>query len=713
MHPLLPAENRAILDHVVNTLSVSVPQSARINVANYAFDQAPLFVSLFVLSYEAQAFGASASVDFNDKVTYRFQRIIANQLLELERDHRFFGYGRALALLGRICAMEGTDWPAFSEETMVAMAEFFAKSSNQLAPTASVERYPRALSALIHRKVTARGVTWCQFNHDVIAELGLAGGSADAERLRIDTTDGAHEVHALLDHLIERRVAGGVLLVWEWLSRSDLFDDHDAMVRLLMTSLRLCADTQFSAPLMRVLGALPSATLQQQVTDSLLSDTNLLVQLGPGIGPFLTANRGHPGVKAAAHAILTTENFAMALPKEIVSHALNILGGHETGRKAANAILATEDFAMSLPKEIVSHALNILGKDEAGRKAAHAILSTTNFAEVLPFDIVGHALNVLSEEEAGRRAAQVILDTENFAMVLPSQVISHALNILGKAEAGRRAAQVILDTDNFATVLPFEVVSHALKVLADEVTGRAAAATILSVENSLYQLPKEVVGAALSVAEESIVRSTAAIYLLKHANRTHPKLQFAALRALASTQDVSSRETLRAYLTELMNDVSPTAALFRLRHDLLFLPLSWVSAHARLLRWVARRYRPDCATKIRHSVFKILRCRLQFGPQPDVDNEVIELCHNVVRESVDDVDHQRRVDSSDLKFGHIWTAAQILDDPLTTADLLTRLNDYAALHVDIAQTNEFRNLLTILEGRWEPELQATDDFEAV
>ena len=117
--------------------------------------------------------------------------------------------------------------------------------------------------------------------------------------------------------------------------------------------------------------------------------------------------------------------------------------------------------------------------------------------------------------------------------------------------------------------------------------------------------------------------------------------------------------------------------------------------------------------KIRQSVFKILRCRLQFGPQPEVDNEVIELCHNVVRESVDNVDHQRHVDSRDLKFGHIWTAAQILDDPSTTADVLARLNDYAAQHADIAQTKEFRNLLTILEGRWEPELQATDDFESL
>ena len=47
------------------------------------------------------------------------------------------------------------------------------------------------------------------------------------------------------------------------------------------------------------------------------------------------------------------------------------------------------------------------------------------------------------------------------------------------------------------------------------------------------------------------------------------------------------------------------------------------------------------------------------------------------------------------------------------ADMLARLNDYAALHVDIAQTKEFRNLLSILEGRWEAESQATDDFEAV
>ena len=62
---------------------------------------------------------------------------------------------------------------------------------------------------------------------------------------------------------------------------------------------------------------------------------------------------------------------------------------------------------------------------------------------------------------------------------------------------------------------------------------------------------------------------------------------------------------------DLMNDASPTVSLFRLRHDLLFLPLSWVSAHALLLRWFARLYGSDCATRIRWDVFKILNCRLQ------------------------------------------------------------------------------------------------------
>ena len=85
----------------------------------------------------------------------------------------------------------------------------------------------------------------------------------------------------------------------------------------------------------------------------------------------------------------------------------------------------------------------------------------------------------------------------------------------------------------------------------------------------------------------------------------------------------------------------------------------------------------------------------------------------MIRECVADVERQWRVDSRALKFGRIWTAVQILDDSLTTADVLVRLNEYAALHADIAQTKEFRNLLTILEGRWEAELQATDDFEAV
>ena len=65
-----------------------------------------------------------------------------------------------------------------------------------------------------------------------------------------------------------------------------------------------------------------------------------------------------------------------------------------------------------------------------------------------------------------------------------------------------------------------------------------------------------------------------------------------------------------------------------------------------------------------------------------------------------------------MKFGHIRTATQILDDPSTTDEMLARLSDYAVQHVDIAQTKEFRNLVSTLTGSPEPEVPATDDFEA-
>ena len=408
-----------------------------------------------------------------------------------------------------------------------------------------------------------------------------------------------------------------------------------------------------------------------------------------------------------------TENFAKVLPYQVVSLALNILGKGKAGLNAALAILGTENFAKVLPAEIVSHALKIVGAEEAGRKAAGAIVQTEDFASVLPHSIISHALNILGNTEAGRTAAQKILDTENFATVLPVEVVGHALTILGKSEAGRTAAQKILDTENFATVLPFEVVSHALKILAHEAIGRTAALEIFRIEKNLLKLPKEVVAVALNVAEECQIRSAGAVYLLEHADRTHTFLQFAALRALAATHDVSLRETVGAYVTKLMNGARPTPALFRLRHDLLYLPLSWVPAHARLLRRIVGLYGSDCAARIRWDVFKILNCRLRHGPQANVENDVIELCRRVVCECVADVDHQWRVDSRDLKFGQIWTAAQILDDPLTTADVLARLNDYAAQHVDIAQTKEFRNLLSFLEKPWESESHATDDFKAV
>ena len=109
----------------------------------------------------------------------------------------------------------------------------------------------------------------------------------------------------------------------------------------------------------------------------------------------------------------------------------------------------------------------------------------------------------------------------------------------------------------------------------------------------------------------------------------------------------------------------------------------------------------------------LIRCRLKFQPQPEVDDVVIKLSHCVIRECVADIDHQWRVDSRELKFEHIWTAAQILDDPATTDEMLARLNDYAVQHVHIAKTKEFRSLVSTLRGSPEPEFQATDEFEAV
>ena len=229
----------------------------------------------------------------------------------------------------------------------------------------------------------------------------MAAAPAHASQLHVDAINDAHEARALVDCLINRRDADGAFVVWEWLSRSGLLADDDALVRLLMTTLRLCANKQLSVHLEVVLAALPSATLKQQVTESLLNDTNLSVRLGPGIAPLLTANRGHPIVKAAALAILDTEDFARVRPSQVVSHTLNILGREAAGRKAAEAILDTKDFAKALPTDIVSHALNILGKEEAGLKAAQAILDTDNFATGLPVAVVSHALKILADEVTG------------------------------------------------------------------------------------------------------------------------------------------------------------------------------------------------------------------------------------------------------------------------------------------------------------------------
>ena len=541
MHQLLPAENRAILDQVVDTLSVRAPESARINVANYAFEQAPLFVSLFVLSYEAQGAGASAPVDFKDGVSVRFKNIIANQLLKLERDHRYCGYGRALAFLGRIYAIDGARWRVFSEDTLLATAEFFTKSSNQPPASATLERYPPALSALIHRTAMIRGMTLIRFNHDVIAERGLAEALAHAQELVVDAISDVGEACALLDYLIQRRVASAALIVWDWLARSRLLADDDALLRLLMVTLRLCADTLFNAPLGAVLAALPSVTLRQMLTNALLSDTYLFVRLGPSIVPLLTANRQHPGVKAAAHAILEPENFATLFAPQVVSSALTILSKEAVGFTAAAGILRTKNFASEISSQIVSVALGIVGKVDAERasqtilgipnfakllpnatvckalslgskseveQASREVVTTDDFARVLPFEIVSLALSIVDKGDA-EQASRKILGIPNFAKLLPHAIVSNALRLGSKSEV-EQASRKILTTDDFASVLPFEIVSHALRILREQEAGREAARAILRTRDFAKVLPHAIVNHALIILAGDDVGTSAA-----------------------------------------------------------------------------------------------------------------------------------------------------------------------------------------------------------
>ncbi len=464
LYSLLPAENKSIVGQVINVLRKNASDALVVNVESYLVERAPLFIVLFVLSYELQILRYATDVDFSDGITRRFQKIITNKLLELERTRGYCGYAQALTLLGEMCVVEGSPWPVFSEDTLVSMAAFFADSKGGVSTRSLSANYPAALSALIHREVTSQGVALCRFNHAVIAEHGLVGVAARTDVLTAVADHDDETLHALLDYLIKHRAARGAALVWHWLVRRGTFD-VDLGVQTFISVLERCAELSYRPAMETMLRAFQLPEARELASITLMKDVDLLLKLGPSVCPMLIDFGSQDIGRNTAEAILNRDDLAQ-LPSEIVATALKILPKLAAGATAAQGILKAANFLKLNPK-VQSLALTAAGNSGVARSVASDILAQPNLV-TQPFGLVVESLKVLEHHYDGKSAAERILQQQDMS-TFSHQVIGVALTVAPDKNVVRAAALRILDqADRLPHVLQF----NALRVLVGDLENK-------------------------------------------------------------------------------------------------------------------------------------------------------------------------------------------------------------------------------------------------
>jgi hypothetical protein len=291
---------------------------------------------------------------------------------------------------------------------------------------------------------------------------------------------------------------------------------------------------------------------------------------------------------------------------------------------------------------------------------------------------------------AAKDAARAILATENF-VALPFAIVCTALNIVSHEDAGKIAARAILASENFVA-LPFAIVSTALNIVAHEDAGKIAARTILATEDFIA-LPEQIVSTALSVLRLEEAGRTAALRVIMQAHRTSTFIEFSALRALALATDESMRSIAEDAVRRACTPPFDRRGSLRLSYDLQFLPFARVTAHRKLTLDIAGRYHPEGPMNLKKNVFKILRCRLEYGPQDEIVQVVDVLCERVAHFCVEDMEYQWRVHPGTAQLGHIWTSLELLGRSTLTDRALARLQVYEADHPGIRDWGAFEHLM--------------------
>ena len=308
--------------------------------------------------------------------------------------------------------------------------------------------------------------------------------------------------------------------------------------------------------------------------------------------------------------------------------------------------------------------LNTCRTDEEKRLFARAVLADQ--AWVLGLGPSAPPLMRLMEADpVGIETARKVLAHDEF-WKLPSSIVATALNILGKNdEDAKGAARKVLAQDEFWK-LPFQVISTALNIL----------------------------GAGNKDAER------AALTVLRQAKTVATFLIFSAVKVLAETGNAEAMAVLQTYLIDLYNKPTPTAGEFRLRHDLLYLPLFFSEPFLKLWSRKAKGYRSDGNILDLRSIYRILHCQVLFGEQTgEIEHVVMRLCQKVSQYCVDDVWHQWRKNPDDLSLMHIGLAFLILNRPDWQLSALAKLQLLGRQHPDLGMADQFKGLLLVLQGK--------------
>jgi hypothetical protein len=678
LHELIPAENSQTLSIVAQRLEeLSLPGGGSvrklINSHRDLLEKAPLFLALYVICHEAAS--QQSDLDLSDGVLGRFQRIIAKQLHLLEGDARTRGLGRALHLIAAIYSAPRNHWAAFSEQTLQLTASFFAEQTSDDGPLMNLESvdYPSALSALIYRASESLNVNWLRFNHDLIAEQGMGSvylyelrskTSQDSVRADWDSTGSSAKLLGLLDKLIAQKDAAGALQLLCFMVHSGCLDSQSDKWKYMLGILQVQAESPTSISTLALFGVCDSELQKVELAQWVVSQAGLLVGLRGAGAPFLSLLRHDLAGKQAARNLIASKEF-WYLPKQIVSTALSILGSADEDAKAAARELLSQKEFWQLPFEIISTALNILGSaDKDAKAAAREVLGQREFWQ-LPSEIISTALNILgSADKYAKAAAREVLGQKEFWQ-LPSEIISTALSILGSADEDAKAA-------------------------ARELLG----------QKEFWRLPHQIISTALSIlgsADEDA--KAAALQLLEKSNPKQTFRSFSALRILLHSRSSQSTEIMNRFLDDLYRKANPSAGEFRLRHDLLAMPLFFNRAFVRFFERSVRSYASEGSRKIKKNIYDILHCRSIHGLQSSqIEASIQDLCKQVSQGYMRDIEYQWARHPTELRLMHIALAFEILDDSSLRQQAIEFLRELAERNPGLVLSRQFQQLLLALNG---------------